>query len=390
MRAMSECFSNNVLAWKIFGIWSGPSPNKYYKYFSFMFLNLTLIVFNLFLVLNLFYTYNEIENLLQEVIYYFTEITVAAKVSMILLWKKEIITAFAILNSDEFKGTDKMSFEIVQKDVSTYKKIYKLYFYFCNLSYILAIVPGLVNFMLGHHSELPISRYNFLSDTIREKYFVFLYLYQSFCIYGHMIYNLSIDSFITGLIFLTITQLKVLNYKLKRFSFKTTHQVKHTNELKENVKVSNLNHCLRHFDVILRFQSIVQEITSFTLFVVFGIASATICVTLCGFNLDSSLNSLLFLFTYLANLVSIIFVPSWLGTQLIYESQELVFAAYSSDWINSCKEFKRSMIIFMERTKTPLVVVGMKMFLLSLDTFVTIMKSAYSLFTLIRRFRNMK
>lgn len=57
---------------------------------------------------------------------------------------------------------------------------------------------------------------------------------------------------------------------------------------------------------------------------------------------------------------------------LKFQSQDLVTAAYNSDWMNSSKEFKRSIIIFMEQTKKPMCVVGMKMFLLSLDTFITV------------------
>nr|WCC57615.1 odorant receptor 29 [Papilio polytes] len=388
MTTISKCFTNNVLAWKIFGIWSGPNPNKYYKYFSFIFVNLTLTIFNLFLTINLFYTYNNIENLLHEVIYFFTEITVVAKASMILFWKKEIMIAFDILDSDDFEGNDEKSIEIIEKDVSTYKKIFKFYFYFCNLSYILAIVPGFVDYLLGNDSEFPISKYNFLGDEIREQYFTLLYFYQSFCIYVHMVYNISVDSLITGFVFLIITQLKVLKYKFKRLNFKN-RALKRRNASEVNCQSQkNLNQCFRHFDIILRYRCIVQDITSVTLFVVFGMASAIICVTLCGFHLGSTVNSLLFLLTYITAMVLIIFVPSWLGTQLMYESKDLVTAAYNSDWMNSSKEFKRSIIIFMERTKTPMCVVGMKMFLLSLDTFITIMKTAYSLYTLISRFRN--
>nr|WCC57486.1 odorant receptor 29.2 [Papilio machaon] len=385
MTVTSECFSKNVLAWKIFGLWPGPNPNKYYKYFSFIYINLTLTVFNLLLTINLFYTYDQLENLMHEVIFFFTEITVVAKCCMVLNCKKKIIVAFAILDSDDFKGIDKTSKEIIENDVSKYKKMSNLYFCFCHLSYILGVAPVIVEYLLENHSELPISRYNFLSDEIRHSYYKILYFYQSLSTYGHLIYNISVDTFINGLIFLTITQLKVLKYKLKGLNFK-----KQNLDSENNINVWSLNHCLKHYDVILRYQSIVQEITSVTLFVIFGMASAIICVTLCGFFLGTAVNSLLFLFTYITAMVLIIFVPSWLGTQLMYESQELGYAAYSSDWINSSKESKKSILIFMERTKTPMCIVGMKMFLLSLNTFITIMKSAYSFFTLINRFRNMK
>ncbi|KPI97528.1 hypothetical protein RR46_07275 [Papilio xuthus] len=310
MKAISECFSENILAWKIFGIWFGNNPNKYYKYYSFIFLNLTLTIFNLLLTINLFYTYNQIENLLHEVIYIFTEITVVAKVCMVLFWRKKIILAFAILDSEDFEGIDKISKEIIENDVLKYKNIMKFYIVFCNLSYCLAILPGFIDYLLGNNSEFPISRYNFLSYEIKKQYYIYLYLYQSFCIYGHMVYNVSIDTLITGFIHLTINQLKVLKYKLKRLNLKKQN---------ENVQIWSLNNCLKHFDVIVRYQAIVQEITSVTLFIIFGMGSAIICVTLCGFHLSTDVNSLLFIFTYLIAMVLIIFVPSWLGTQLMHE-----------------------------------------------------------------------
>ncbi|XP_022117339.2 odorant receptor 2a-like [Pieris rapae] len=83
-----------------------------------------------------------------------------------------------------------------------------------------------------------------------------------------------------------------------------------------------------------------------------------------------------------------IFTPSYLGTQLRYKSQDLVHAAYSSKWIARTESFKRSLKIFMLRTNTPIVFSGCGLFPLTLDTFTSIMKSAYSFFTIVRNFQN--
>ncbi|CAB3239814.1 unnamed protein product [Arctia plantaginis] len=80
-------------------------------------------------------------------------------------------------------------------------------------------------------------------------------------------------------------------------------------------------------------------------------------------------------------------MPGYLGTQLVHESQELIFAAYDSEWIPRSEPFKRSLRLFMERSKTPIMITGLKMFSLSLTTFTSIMKTAYSLFALIRNFQ---
>ncbi|CAG4979492.1 unnamed protein product [Parnassius apollo] len=170
-----------------------------------------------------------------------------------------------------------------------------------------------------------------------------------------MMYNINVDTFVAGLIFLTITQLKVLKYKLNNLKI-NSNELRYSKEFQENLQMLKLKQCLGHYNKIIMFQANIQEISSITLFVVFGMASAIICVTLCGF----------------------------------YLSRELVFAAYSCDWINRCQKFKRSIVILMEHANTPLKMIGMKMFLLSLDTFITIVKSAFSLVTLIRSFQDVE
>ncbi|CAK1601819.1 unnamed protein product [Parnassius mnemosyne] len=384
----SECFHSNISTWNIFGIWPKENSIKYYTFLSVVYAILTLITYNVILTINLFYTYNQIEELISEVIFYFNEVTIMSKAYMVIFKRKQIIEVLKILDCEEFKGTDAITTEIIQKDLSTYRTCYKTYNYSCIISFMLrVVVPIFVHLIWGNHLGLPISNYRLLNDEVREKYFVLCYLYQSISMYGHMMYNINVDTFIAGLIFLTITQLKVLKYNLNNLKV-NANELRYSKEFQENLQVIKLKQCLAHYDKIILFQSSVQEISSITLFVMFGMASAIICVILCGFYLPSTTDNLIFMVTYLITMSAATFFYSWLGSQLIYESQELVFAAYSCEWIDRCQEFKRSVVILMEHAKIPLVMVGMKMFLLSLDTFITIVKSAFSLVTLIRSFQD--
>ncbi|XP_045528014.1 odorant receptor 59a-like isoform X5 [Pieris brassicae] len=96
------------------------------------------------------------------------------------------------------------------------------------------------------------------------------------------------------------------------------------------------------------------------------------------------MSMLLYMSPYAFVMILQIFVPAYLGTQLRYRSQDLVNAAYCSEWIARSESFKRSLKLFMLRANTPIVFSGCGLFPLTLDTFTSIMKTAYSFFTVVR------
>ncbi|KOB67927.1 Odorant receptor [Operophtera brumata] len=64
-------------------------------------------------------------------------------------------------------------------------------------------------------------------------------------------------------------------------------------------------------------------------------------------------------------------------------SRLLSAAIYNCDWIPRTRQFKSSLRLFVERANKPLSITGGKMFPISLETFTSVMNSAYSFFTLL-------
>ncbi|NP_001091789.1 olfactory receptor 15 [Bombyx mori] len=381
----TDIFKPNVFFWKMFGIWADRKSSKTYKYYSFVFLFITLIMYNSLLAINLLYTPLKIELLIREVIFCFTEITVSTKVLMILFKRNKILDAFDLLNKNEFRGNSEESSAIIQKNNSAYKTYWKLYAILSNFAYSSQVLgPLIVKLIWKTKLELPICNYYFLNEELRHDFFSGWYIYQSFGMYGHMMYNVNIDTFISGLLMMAVTQLKIIQTKLLSLKLNPRER-KMDRGLMNITEVLKLNEILKHYELVLKYCSTVQSILDVAMFVQFGVASAIICVAMCGLIMvRSSTETLLFMVTYLFAMTLQIFVPAWMGTQLHFQSQELVFAAYNSEWIPRCQSFKRSIIIFVERAKIPITITGLKMFPLSLATFTSIMKTAYSFFTLIR------
>lgn len=248
----SSCFEINCFFWKIFGLWPGTSSKTYYRYYSISYLFVTLFLYNILLTANLIYTPWKIELLIREVIFLFTEVAVVAKVLTIILMRKRIILAFDLLDSEFFQGEDDISKKIVEKYIRIYTFGWKMYVILCNFSYASqAIVPIIKYYIFRKNIELPICKYYFLSDESRESYFSLWLIYQVFGIYGHMMYNVNVDSFVAGLILMAVTQMKVINHKLTNLKLRSTDSMKPI-DVQDNIQVTNLNKCLRHYDLALK------------------------------------------------------------------------------------------------------------------------------------------
>ncbi|CAH1639600.1 unnamed protein product [Spodoptera littoralis] len=380
----SKMFDNSFRIAKIFGIWPGLKPSRYYKFYSFIYLFATFVCYNLLLTLNLLYTPRKIELLLREVIFYFTEITVATKILTILFMRDKIIQALNFIDCDEFVGDYENKKGILYKTNMGFRLGWRSYLVLSNIAYSSqVIVPIFLDILRETKSELPICKYYFLSDEDRESHFLFWFIYQSFGMYGHMMYNVNIDSIIAGLLLIAIAQLKLLGNNLTNLKL-SNEESKLPKDSQDKIQIKRFHKLLRHYEVILNYCDTVQDTLNVTLFFQFGVASIIICVVMCGLLLPSSTETKVFLVMYLFTMTLQIFVPGFLGTQLTYGSEGLVTAAYNSEWIPRSESFKSSLKLFRERAARPVVISGLKMFPLSLITFTSIMKTAYSFFTLIR------
>ncbi|XP_072937136.1 odorant receptor 49b-like [Epargyreus clarus] len=377
---LSDTFQMNFVCWKIFGIWPGKSSSKYYKFYSFFYVFIFFVIYNVILTVNLYYTPLEVDLIIEEAIYYFNEVAIMLKVATILIWREKILALFDILDCNPFKGKDEVSKEIIVRNIQRYKTCWKLYAVQSHFAvFLCCIVPVIMHFLpVEYQLKFPVSKYLLLSVETRDKYFGWLYSYQVSGLYGQMMYNVNIDSFFAGLLYLAITQMEVLDHQLRSLRWEKQNGTDNP----EQKRVNELKYCLRHYDEILRYCAAVQNIFSLMLFVQFGMASAIICVISCATFLPNS--EVVPMLSYLTCMTVQIFVPAWLGTQLTYKSKSLVFAAYNSEWVPRSEPFKSSIKIFMERANTPIIISGMNLFTLNLENFIAIMKTAYSFLTLVR------
>ncbi|XP_063386669.1 odorant receptor 7a-like isoform X1 [Cydia fagiglandana] len=383
----SDSFTQNRFFWTIFGLWPGKIPNKYYKYFSFTYLMIIFVAYEALLTLNLFYTPLRIDSLIREIIFFFTEIATGTKACMVIFKREKISVLFDMLDCEEFKGSDATGREIVRKYHQYYKSYLKTFTILCNFTYFAQVLfPVFGYWIFGNNLELPICKYYFLSDETRNQYFTLIYIYESYGMYNHMMYNVNNDSLIAGYMALAIGQVKVLQHDLENLKVdKSDDGSEKMRDLKQQQKLRKILH---HYGLLIEYVNQFQNVIGGAMFVQFGIGSAIICASMLTLLLPATVESYMFTVAYFMALNLEVFTPAWLGTQLTYESHDLMTAAYSGEWLPRSERYKRSLKLFVERAKQPIIITGLELFPLSLPTYISIMKTAYSCFALIRIFHN--
>ncbi|CAH1100156.1 unnamed protein product [Psylliodes chrysocephalus] len=110
--------------------------------------------------------------------------------------------------------------------------------------------------------------------------------------------------------------------------------------------------CIIHYQYILEFAEEVNDLFSISIFGQLNVSLFAICATL--FEITSS--------------------------------DKLTTSAYQSDWLDCSAEYKQNLLFFMTRTQKVLILYAGNFVEISLNIFVTILKSSYSFCTVLNQF----
>jgi hypothetical protein len=90
--------------------------------------------------------------------------------------------------------------------------------------------------------------------------------------------------------------------------------------------------------------------------------------------------------SFAIEMILLVFLPSYFGTQLFAASEKLSASLFYSDWMNQSKKYRSSVRIFMENLKKPMKV-AMLYGLVTIDfaMFMAIGNFAYTLFAVFKK-----
>ncbi|XP_011171479.2 odorant receptor Or1 [Solenopsis invicta] len=206
-------------------------------------------------------------------------------------------------------------------------------------------------------------------------------------------HNVAMDTLMTGLIAVACSQLAILERNITSINNEGNIRGMRNNDTGKSLAMEKtvlsyqlLKRCAVHSNIIFDFTSEIQNIFGTAIF--FQFLSNCMIICLIAFNVSQMKvyipAVLIGMLTYMCCMTYQIFIYCWHGNELHLHSMRLVTAAYSNNWFSNTEEFKRGLQIIMTRAHRPLTLSAGRVMTLSLDTFVQIMRTSYSIFTVLQ------
>ncbi|KYM79613.1 Odorant receptor Or1 [Atta colombica] len=316
-----------------------------------------------------------------------TNCTHASKVAVLLRRQARIQTLLDTADSAAFSRYDKEYEDLLIN--YTWKGIFHhaIYQSFGGIAVFCWGFTPIADFVAGRSRQLPMEGW-YPYNTTATPAFEITAAHQGIAIIIACFHNVAMDTLMTGLITVACCQLAILERNIISIDNKASIRgMQNDKPLERNTLAYQLlKRCAMHSNMIFHFISEIQNIFGTVIF--FQFLSNCMIICLIAFNV-SQINVyipavLIGMLTYMCCMTYQIFIFCWHGNELHLHSMRLVTAAYSNNWFSNTERFKRSLQIMMIRAHRPLTLCAGRIMLLSLDTFMQIMRMSYSIFTVLQ------
>lgn len=250
-----DCFKIHLIILRILGVWSAENPSLYYIYFSRIFVFIFTVLYVAIYTMNFYFLPPQLEIFAEELIFYFTNVGALSKALAFIFLHDKVKKILDMLESDMFQSDDPEEVKIIEEAKE------KSLFYWkitaglsVSANTVNVFLPFVVHLIFDVKLEFPVCRYSFIPEQYEAMFLYPAYLYQSIGITSHMLYNVNIDTFLLGVIFLAMAQLEILDRKLR----KVTDVCVNVNAAKGSIDkviddqnaVLEIIKCIKHYDAV--------------------------------------------------------------------------------------------------------------------------------------------
>ncbi|KAJ3663384.1 hypothetical protein Zmor_007659 [Zophobas morio] len=372
-----SCIKLHLRVLRCLGLW--PKNNDLYKldlytlYASVAAL-VILVGHNSCALINIFYVYNDLQALAKIVFVATTNLQATFKMYTFVRNIKTFKQLLAALNSDLFRPKTSQQFEIVKATLRTWRKAYA---WFLTILCVIISMWSITPFLTGgvHHYQLPFDAWYPVEIKVSPNYEI-LYFYQLLCIWPISVGNIHVDSLFLAVMMYVKVQCEILCEELRT--------------LKDNANFNTeLINCVKHHKAILRFA---QESNTFFSVIALGqMATSTSVLALTMFQLSfvnpasgEGLGHIL----YITGISTQMHLYCWFGNTVEVKSSQIISALYESEWINQPPPVKKNLLILSSRCQRPIRMTAIGLFILSLETFIRILRSAWSYYAVLSSVNN--
>ncbi|KAJ3658557.1 hypothetical protein Zmor_010291 [Zophobas morio] len=227
----------------------------------------------------------------------------------------------------------------------------------------------------------------FSSDLI---YYITAFYTTAVVVYDGVLGTVT-DPLIGGLAYHATAQLKILKYNLEHLDKHIKADVDKNNNEFTMINYKNayqhLKHCIGHHNSILSFVTEYEECFSRCVFWQLAGSLFALCFSCIGLTLavGAVVDALMYWTCAVMVCFQILFYCHY-GTLLYEENNSLINAVYMGPWYRYDVKIRKILLTIMERSKRPMILTAGAVIPVTLDTFVSVLKSSYSLIAVLNNY----
>ncbi|XP_026729461.1 odorant receptor Or1-like [Trichoplusia ni] len=312
------------------------------------------------------------------------------------LRSRRIDDVIKIINGPCFAATNAYHVEMLKENAVVMSRLLTFYHVAIFTCGCMWTVFPIVNRALGE--EVQFTGY-FPFDTTKSPAFELALAYMSIVITFQAYGNVTMDCTIVSFYSQAKVQLRMLRYNMEHLvEFGETgknnapfnerfYKFTYEDDEKEKVEIQErLKKCVIHYHQITRFAKEIESIFTEAMVIQFFVMAWVICMTtykIVGLSIYSA--EFVSIAIYLCCMLAQLFIYCYFGTQLKSESDFVNQSIYYCDWLSLSPCFRRQLLIMMQCCFQPIAPRTAYVIPMSLETYIAVLKSSYTLFTFLNR-----
>ncbi|KAJ8732202.1 hypothetical protein PYW08_014932 [Mythimna loreyi] len=355
-----------------------------------------ILIYNLQHVIRVIQVRRSVNLLVDTLFILLTTLNSLGKQAAFNLRSRRIDNLITIINGPIFAPSTAYHVQVLKENTLMMSRLLTLYHVAIFSCAGMWTVFPVVNRLLG--TEIQFTGY-IPFETASTTAFSLALTYMSILITIQAYGNVTMDCTIVAFFAQAKIQIQMLRYNLEQLVVfdDTTNEntlskisILHTSykdEGQDKSEIQNrLKKCVLHYDQILRFTKEVESIFGEAMVIQFFVMAWVICMTMykiVGLSIVSA--EFVSMAMYLGCMLAQLFIYCYFGTQLKVESESVNQSIYCCDWLRLSPRFRRQLLVMMQCCDRPLAPRTAYVIPMSLDTYISVLRASYTLFTFLNR-----
>ncbi|RZB40716.1 7tm 6 domain containing protein, partial [Asbolus verrucosus] len=373
-----ETLRLNIFMLKIVGLWPGDDKSygcNLYTLYAIISIFLFQIVHIFFQSANILFVLDDLEALTNNISVVLMEMSIALKTYCLVKNMKMLKELMITIDSDSFQPKTPEQKNLIQPNLNTWKTVVSSFWIFAVSCMVLWVLFPILDKSVKEYRLPFLAWYPY--DTKTSPLYELTYFYQALSLSFIAMANLNTDTLIAALNMYIGAQFDILCDDLRNLRI--------NNETSTEVD-KKLKSCVKHHREILKFVDYANQFYNWLLLVKFFVGGVSLGITMFQMTIVVPFSSEFYSIAGYAQAVSLeVFMYCWFGNEIEVKSSKIPYAVFESDWTSLSPKVQKNMIIFVLRVQRSLRISALGLFNLSLETFVKILRTAWSYFALLRQ-----